>query len=83
MAEAPISLDSNQLMFWKLKASTYPRLVKLAKQTLSIPATNVPSAWSERVFSTAVIMNNKRACLGSANVDKLVGFLEKKHEVIK
>ncbi|XP_030016881.1 zinc finger BED domain-containing protein 1-like [Sphaeramia orbicularis] len=62
--------DSNPLKWWKLHETHFPRLSKLAKKYLSIPATSAPS---ERVFSTGGnIVTCTRACLKPKSVDKLV-----------
>jgi len=48
----------------------YPRLAQLARKFLCIPATSVPS---EHAFSVAGrVVNEKRACLLSENVNMLV-----------
>lgn len=73
-----ISLDSNLLVWWMTNESTYPRIVKLAKRYLAVPATSVPS---ERIFSTAVdIVTASRSSLSVDSVDKLV-FSDKKTEI--
>lgn len=60
----------NPLQFWELKGSSYPRLKKMAKKYLVIPATSVPS---ERVFSKAGdIVSEKRNRLKSKNVEKIL-----------
>ena len=58
----------------------YPRLARLAREFLCIPATSVPS---ERVFSVAGhVVNEKRACLLPENANMLV-FLGANLEVNK
>ena len=67
------------LEWWKTRQQKYPRLAKIAKKYLCIPAT---SANSERVFSTAGnIVNPKRASLLPENVDLLV-FLYKNKDIM-
>ena len=62
--------------WWRQKEFVFPILSKLARKYLCVPASSVPS---ERIFSTAGnIVNKKRACLSSENVDMLV-FLNKNH----
>lgn len=73
-----ISLDSNLLVWWMTNESTYPRIAKLAKRYLAVPATSVPS---ERVFSTAGdIVTASRSSLSVDSVDKLI-FLTKNMKV--
>ena len=62
------------LQWWKEHAHTFPRLTKLAKAVLCVPATSTPS---ERVFSASgLIASQQRASLKASNVDALV-FLNK------
>lgn len=75
-----ISLDGNPLEYWlefknNNKSSVLP---KIAQEILSIPATSTPS---ERLFSTAgYIVNKRRAKLKPENVEMLT-FLQKNIEV--
>jgi hypothetical protein len=58
------------LEWWKCNEYLYPRLAKVAKNILAIPASSVPS---ERVFSLAGnIVNKKRSRLNADNIDKLI-----------
>lgn len=67
-------LSTDPLMWWKSNSPTLPRLARLAKQVLCVPATSVPS---ERVFSTAGdIITAQRSQLASSTVDTLI-FLKK------
>ena len=62
------------LQWWKEHAHAFPRLTKLAKAVLCVPATSPPS---ERVFSASgLIASQQRASLKASNVDALV-FLNK------
>ncbi|KOC63914.1 Zinc finger BED domain-containing protein 1 [Habropoda laboriosa] len=66
------------LEWWKTREQKYPRLAKIAKKYLCIPAI---SASSERVFSTAGnIGSSKPTSLLSENVDLLV-FLYKNKDI--
>ncbi|XP_034560369.1 zinc finger BED domain-containing protein 1-like [Notolabrus celidotus] len=68
------SLDTQPTDWWKVNAGRFPRLAKLARQYLCIPATSVPS---ERVFSSAgLIVSRLRSRLTPEHVDKLI-FLNK------
>ena len=65
---------SDPLKWWQLNEMKFPRLSKLAKQYLSVPATSIPS---ERTFSAAGLLVNKlRASLDTETVDQIV-FLNK------
>ena len=74
-AEGGVGLEcNNPLEWWKARSSTYLYLSKLARKILCITATSVPS---ERLFSTAGNMvSEKRSCLLSENVDRLVFLYE-------
>ncbi|XP_041841996.1 E3 SUMO-protein ligase ZBED1-like [Melanotaenia boesemani] len=70
------NLDSEEdpLDWWREHQRLYPKLSKLAKKYLSIPATSSPS---ERVFSTGGdVVTCLRSSLKPENVDRLV-FLAK------
>ena len=61
---------SGPLSWWKDNAPRYPKLAKVAKRILSIPATSTPA---ERIFSKAgFIVNKNRSSLLPKNVDTLV-----------
>jgi hAT family protein len=60
------SKDTDILEWWKHHADTYPRLARIARDYLAIPATSVPA---ERVFSGgADLITDKR---GSLNEDTI------------
>ena len=62
------------LAWWCLNEGKYPRLSRLARRYLAVPASSVPS---ERIFSLAgQIVNKKRSCLSTSLVDQLI-FLKK------
>ncbi|XP_046560924.1 zinc finger BED domain-containing protein 4-like [Haliotis rubra] len=66
------------LDWWKKNAQYFPRISGLARKYLAIPASSVPS---ERVFSLAGnLVNKKRARLSPNNIDLLV-FLRKNMEL--
>lgn len=61
---------ADPLQWWRKMASQLPSLSHLAKKTLCIPATSVPS---ERLFSKAgLLVTKKRASLHPDNVNKLL-----------
>eukprot|EP00057_Strongylocentrotus_purpuratus_P035145 XP_797872.3 PREDICTED: zinc finger BED domain-containing protein 1-like [Strongylocentrotus purpuratus] len=67
-AAPPRSTDPT--VWWAENHNKFPRVSLLAKKYLTIPATSVPA---ERIFSSAGnIVNKKRSCLDSDNVDMLV-----------
>ena len=67
-------MNQNPLDWWQQNERQLPILAELARYTLGIPATSVPS---ERVFSTAGdIVNANRSALKWKNVDMML-FLKK------
>ncbi|KAK0155081.1 Zinc finger BED domain-containing protein 1 [Merluccius polli] len=69
-----ISEDADPLQWWKKQEENFPRLSKLARKYLSIPATSAPS---ERLFSVGGgVVTCHRASLKPDAVDRLV-FLAK------
>ena len=79
MGEKVASRSTLPLTWWKENATKYPRLAKIARCILGIPAT---SATSERIFSTAGLTATKlRSCLKPSNVDALV-FLNKNSKLL-
>ena len=72
--EPPLNPDGNPLEWWRKNEERFPRLSKIARKLMCVPATSVPA---ERVFSTSgMIVNKLRASLKPENVDMLV-FLNK------
>ena len=77
--ENQVDWQVNPIEWWKLRAVIYPNLSKTVKHFFCVPATSVPS---ERIFSTAGhIVNKKRSRLTSENVDMLL-FLNKNRRII-
>ncbi|XP_041821745.1 E3 SUMO-protein ligase ZBED1-like [Chelmon rostratus] len=71
---ASLDSENDPLDWWKEHGKLYPRVSKLAKKYLCIPATSSPS---ERVFSTGGnVVTCHRASLKPEHVDRLV-FLAK------
>ncbi|XP_076874456.1 E3 SUMO-protein ligase ZBED1-like [Brachyhypopomus gauderio] len=69
-----IDKEEDPLAWWKTHKVSFPRLAKLARKYLCIPATSSPS---ERLFSASGnIITCQRSCLKPAMVDRLV-FLSK------
>lgn len=76
--ETPLSKKENHLAWWKTNEACYPYLAKVAKCSLSIPATSTPS---ERLFSAAgTIVSKRRASLSPEHVDMLT-FLHSNSEL--
>ncbi len=62
------------LAFWKKHDEKFPKLAKLARQTLSVPASSAPV---ERLFSIAgAIARARRANLTAKNIKALIMFKE-------
>lgn len=69
-AEVPVKRSTDPLDWWRINSSRFPRLAPLARRYLCIPATSVPS---ERVFSFAGIVVDKRRCaLSWEMIDALI-----------
>ncbi|XP_038561459.1 E3 SUMO-protein ligase ZBED1-like [Micropterus salmoides] len=69
-----IDKEEDPLVWWKTHRVSFPRLAKLARKYLCIPATSSPS---ERIFSASGnIVTCQHSCLKPAMVDRLV-FLAK------
>ena len=74
LAEKVVSRKTNPLDWWKNNTHRYPRVAKVAREVLAIPATLAPS---KKIFSTAGLTVTKlRSCLKPSSVDALV-FLNK------
>lgn len=68
------------LQFWKNNSKSLPKLARLAKKILCIPATSVSS---ERAFSYAgILISAKRSSLGPSVIDKTL-FLHDNYSLIK
>ena len=66
--------ETDPLVWWRLNEGRFPKLASLAKEYLSLPATEVPC---ERVFSAAgLTISRLRASLDGDTADKLL-FLNK------
>lgn len=77
MLTPPIDKEEDPLAWWKLHKLSFPRLARLARKYLCIPATSSPS---ERLISTSGnIVSCQRTGLKPAKVDRLV-FLAKNLE---
>ena len=73
-----IPTTSSPLKWWKQYEKQFPRLAKLVKTYLAVPATSTPS---ERVFSLAGnTITRQRASLHPGNVDKLIFLNENSRE---
>ena len=72
--EPTLDPDSNALEWWRRHHERFPRVAKLTKKLMCVPATSVPA---ERVFSTSgSIITKLRSSLKPENVNMLV-FLDK------
>ena len=70
----PVDRKVKPLEWWKSHEVLYPRVARLAKEILAIPASSVPS---ERIFSLGTnLVTKHRNHLASENVDLLI-FLHK------
>ena len=68
--EKPLPHNSDVMAWWRVNECRFPKLAKLAKVYLGIPAT---SASSERIFSKAGFITAKqRNCLKAKNVEAII-----------
>ena len=74
LSESAIRRSEDPLNWWKLNQPRFPRLSVLAKKYLCIPAT---STASERAFSTAGIIVDKKRCSLSPEMVNIMVFLHK------
>jgi hypothetical protein len=80
IAEPPNNTECTNLDWWKRNEGKYPKLARMAKKYLSIPASSVSA---ERVFSmTGNIISKKRSRLKPELVDIIV-FLNKNKYLYK
>ena len=66
-------------VWWHGNASYFPHLADLARHYLAIPATSTPS---ERVFSVAGIVVDKRRCALTAEMINALVFLHKNSSLL-
>ncbi|XP_076662006.1 E3 SUMO-protein ligase ZBED1-like [Halictus rubicundus] len=79
ISEPQLRFDLDPYEWWKARTHKYPRISKIAKKYLTMPAT---SAMSERCFSSAGnIVTAKRNRLLPENVNTLV-FLHQNKQLI-
>lgn len=65
-------IDADPVCFWKTNRHVYPRLSRLAKEYLTIPATSVPV---ERLFSSAgELITKKRNSISPENANVLLSL---------
>ena len=74
LQERPIKRREDPLCWWRVNGSRFPHLEILARKYLAIPATSTPS---ERVFSVAgIVVDKRRSAFTAEMIDALV-FLNK------
>ncbi len=79
LAEKPSPRSTQPLLWWKTNEHRYPKLAKVARSWLSIPATSTPS---ERLFSKAgSVVSKKRNALKPKNVD-IILFLNSNKKLL-
>ena len=71
--------DDDPLAWWKQKEPLYPRVARLARKYLALPASSAPS---ERIFSKMnVVVDKRRASLDPDRVERMVFIKENKAKV--
>ena len=71
--------DDDPLAWWKQKEPLYPRVARLARKYLALPASSAPS---ERIFSKMnVVVDKRRASLDPDRVERMVYIKENKAKV--
>ena len=75
----PIASSENPLIWWSKHHEQFPRLAKLAKAYLAIPATSVPS---EQSFSKAGYITEKRRSKLSTDHVKEILFLHYNKNIV-
>ena len=77
LAEKSPSRDTNPLQWWRVNKHHFPKLAKVARQILCVPATSTPS---ERLFSKAGLATQKhRSTLKPKNVDAILFLNQNMH----
>ena len=74
LQERPIKRKEDPFAWWRGNASRFPHLAIVARRYLAIPATSTPS---ERVFSVAGIVVDKRRCALTVEMINALVFLHK------
>ncbi len=77
--ERPIKRSEDPFAWWRGNANRFPHLAVLARHYLAIPATSTPS---ERVFSVAGIVVDKRRCALTAEMIDALVFLHKNRSLL-
>ena len=77
--QQPIKRKDDPFVWWHGNASYFPHLADLARHYLAIPATSTPS---ERVFSVAGIVVDKRRCALTAEMINALVFLHKNSSLL-
>ena len=68
------------MTWWKQKEPLFPRVARLARKFLALPASSAPS---ERIFSKMnAVVDKRRASLDPDRVERLVFIKENKSKVV-
>ena len=79
LEEPEIESTRNPLHWWRENEERFPRIAKVARKYLAVPASSIAS---ERVFSTAGnIMNKKRCSLSSKHLNILI-FIKQNYKLV-